>query len=435
MLEKLLPLGELCVGNRTFFTKQQRFYNLANIMGVVFYLSVVIINFINQLFFQLSLLCLVLALLHGLYFYLGRYKRIFKWMPWLLVIQSILIAIITWFSNAGANGPMPMLFVFAQAFLFSFVERRWQIWVTFFLVAAFISLTLIEYFAPEVVVQYPSVETQLIDLCCTYLVVVFVFLILTYVSQNDFDLEHNKLLLSNKLVIEQNEKLERLNNMRTRLLAVLSHDIRSPLTNIYSLIDACHEDLIDITEFNSYTRELQLQISYNLGLLDSLVFWARAQSDNFLVQKVEVALNEMVLQSASAFDAALKHKQLDLIVDIKPQVKIICDPDIVKIVVRNVLSNAIKFSHANNKILISTQIDAGNISLIVTDYGLGMDKATLDSLFKPELTSKLGTQNEKGAGLGLTMCRDFMTQLGGAFNISSAVNKGTTVFIKFKQGS
>lgn len=433
MFQKLFPVGEFIVGNRSVFTKQQRLYNLANIIGVGFYLCGAFINILSQVEISLVLICLFLSILHGFYFYLGRFYGKYGFIPFLLVLQTLAVGIFAWFYNAGSQGPFPMLFVFAQTFLYSFIDRRWQVWVAFFLFIIFASLSFVEFINPVSISQYESSKYRLIDICLTYAVILIVYQVLAYVTQNDFELEHNKLLDSNRLVNEQREKLEQINLMRTRLLTVLSHDIRSPLTNIYSLIEACHEDLIEKEEFNTYTRELQNQISYNLGLLDSLVLWARAQSENFMVQKENVPLNDMVLQCVSVFEPTLKQKQLTVEIEIASTLKINCDVDIIKIVFRNVLSNAIKFSYSGSKISFSVKEFDNHLMLLITDYGVGMDAVTLNGLYSSELVSKLGTQKEKGSGMGLLMCRDFIAQVGGKLELTSEVNNGTVVSIQLEK--
>ncbi len=228
---------------------------------------------------------------------------------------------------------------------------------------------------------------------------------------------------------KQKKELESLNSFKTKVFGIISHDLRSPMQAFVHSVDLLNKKMVTEEEIIALIPELKERSQSLLGLLGNLLRWAGGQMESSQVEKemfdLVVVLNELELE----FQERLELKEIAFIFDNEMNFRLYSNREIVKIILRNLLINAIKFSHEQSKIFIKA-LNENKLNVIsVEDHGVGMDQETLEQLFSNELTSQVGTTGEQGSGLGLALCGDLVERLGGSIEVDSELNRGSAFHI------
>ncbi|MBL0745739.1 sensor histidine kinase [Chryseolinea lacunae] len=232
----------------------------------------------------------------------------------------------------------------------------------------------------------------------------------------------------NKEVTRENE-LAQMNENKNRVLSILSHDLRSPLTNLQSLIELSVSGVLTPDEYHQCMKSVSTSTFNLVEVLDTTLQWTRTNFDNINPTIVAANLSEVIGKIAGQYEKSFQDKGITLKLSLGVE-NVTTDPDIISIVLRNVLSNAVKFTNAGG-VTVSTFRNGKNTCIAVKDSGTGMTPAQIRAVLDGQSKSTEGTQNEKGAGLGLRLSKDLLTKINAHFEIESALGRGTTVDIVF----
>ena len=222
-----------------------------------------------------------------------------------------------------------------------------------------------------------------------------------------------------------NLQLQEANTQKDRLFSIIGHDLRNPLSSI-----ECYLDLILSDEKNHQSQEESeiLEQLLNLtrqsrNLLDNLLEWGKRDSNpSFGPIPIHPAV-ETALETLRPL-AAKKAIELELLLD-APKARIIGDQNMLTMIVRNLVSNAIKFTHEGGTIKIRSYTHQDSITLEVEDNGVGMTADQAEQLFTPQRTIRQGTAQEQGIGLGLILCKEYTQKMKGQISCSSIPSKGS----------
>ncbi len=236
------------------------------------------------------------------------------------------------------------------------------------------------------------------------------------------------------MVGERTRELVAANDVRDKLLSVISHDVRSPLNSLQGMLDLYNNGQVTQEEFSHFSRQIQSDLG-NTGLLvDNILVWTSRQLKGAKPHREKFTLNSIVGQNVKLFESAAAAKQLTLSQHLKDGINITWDKDIVHLALRNLLANAIKFSHEGGGIEISAESIGKEIHLRVRDHGVGIDEKTMETLLSSKRSSSLeGTGREKGIGIGLSLCREYLIHAGGTLMAESVHGKGSTFTIVIPQ--
>lgn len=223
------------------------------------------------------------------------------------------------------------------------------------------------------------------------------------------------------------EKLRKNNLNNDRMLTILGHDLRSPIANLISISSLGEQSEISQQEFISMMKILKVESIEALQLLDTTFSWARLNFNDIQYRKVRIDFDELINNALKVNKATYENKSITIAVDIEKLNAIEDDLEILTTIVRNILSNAIKFTSENG--LIS--IKALENELIITDNGIGMSTEMLDAVLSQNYRSRRGTNNEKGIGLGLRLVLTLAEKINCRIIIASTVLVGTSVRIIF----
>ena len=162
-------------------------------------------------------------------------------------------------------------------------------------------------------------------------------------------------------------------------------------------------------------------------LIENVLLWVRSQMAGVTISVEPVLLGNLVNEHLSLYETTAAEKKIQLVNEIHNELSVNADKHVLSLALRNLISNAIKYSFENGKIRISAHKIDGHVSLSISDNGTGMSESTLTRLLQQEaLTSELGTQNEMGTGLGLMVSREYLLKMGSDLTVESVLGKGST---------
>lgn len=216
---------------------------------------------------------------------------------------------------------------------------------------------------------------------------------------------------------------------KDRFFSIIAHDLRSPFNSILGFSDLLQSKLVerDIDKAEEYCGIIQKSASNTMELLDNLLDWARSQSSKMEFNPVNLDLNNLVHETVTLFTESAKHKNIRLLLDTPSKAMLIADKSMLGTVLRNLISNALKFTMPGGAISISIKKSSKSWRISVSDNGVGMSTSELNKLFRiDEVFTTSGTQGEQGTGLGLILCKEFVSKHGGIIWAESETNKGST---------
>lgn len=238
---------------------------------------------------------------------------------------------------------------------------------------------------------------------------------------------------SNKIIVAQKEGLDDLNATKDKLFSIVSHDLRSSVNALKNsntkLLDNLEAKNLDALDVQLHNNSAIVNGAY--GLLDNLLHWALLQTNQSYFEITSIRLFFMVEQTAFNYEPLMLDKHIDFKNDVLKSDLVFADQESLKIILRNLLDNAIKFSESNGSIKVYTQsLDENYCDLIIEDSGIGMNEKTRLELLKDSvLLSKKENENIIGTGLGLQLCKSMIKKNKGKFAIESQLGKGTKMIV------
>lgn len=242
-----------------------------------------------------------------------------------------------------------------------------------------------------------------------------------------------KLLLMQKTELEtQKKELEELHLVKDKFFSILSHDLRSPMVNILGLLNIITSDnSISEKDKSIMFESLKSHTTSTLETMDNMLAWGKQQIRDNKSEMEEVNIHAVADRVCRFLQHSADNKSIQIVNQINSDVHIMADNNRLEFVLRNLMSNALKFSHKNSKVELWTSADDVYVNIHVKDFGTGMKKELQERLFDVNKTQSVkGTAGEMGTGLGLILSKEFLHQNKGALLVSSEVGEGTTFTIR-----
>ncbi len=265
-------------------------------------------------------------------------------------------------------------------------------------------------------------EYHFADIITTYLLSVLTILIgLRYIKKNYY--------ISQGLLETKAADLERINSTKNKLFTIVSHDLRAPLATVRSYL----EILSHLDPSKENWQEIQsdlIEMTQNTdNMLSNILMWSASQMEGISINKKPIILADTLIPVIRVFQSIANAKQIALKFEIDPALKVLADENMLQLVIRNILSNAIKFTNNGGDIHLKVESDYPNYVIKISDNGIGMSDQIKDSIFSLKAESSFGTKNEKGVGLGLNLSKEFTDMQGGRIWFDSTSGKGSTFYI------
>jgi len=258
---------------------------------------------------------------------------------------------------------------------------------------------------------------------------------LLYLQQQEILEQNQEIIAQNEEISNQKEHLTQLNNTKDKLFSIISHDLRSPVATLQEALTMFNDELLTQEEIGPMSDELLKGVKSTASMLDNVLFWAKSQMEGIYLKKEIFNIRDVIVTNLINFKKQAADKKINLAGNTDVAVKVIADPSTIDIVVRNLVSNAIKFCSENDSITISTTVIDHFLFFSVADTGRGMSQETQTKIFNAaDFYSTRGTANETGTGLGLGLCIEFVTLNGGSIWVESELGKGSTFTFTIPMG-
>ncbi len=240
--------------------------------------------------------------------------------------------------------------------------------------------------------------------------------------------QQRKIEQQNNALAEQSDQLKEMNETKNKLFSILGHDLRGPISQVKSVVDLLLAGHLDQDEFSGLLQVLNKDIDSVNFTLNNTLKWSMSQMDGFQVNPSVFDLREVVDNSLSLLKTSILEKELSVFNQMESKVEVFADQDLIEVVIRNILNNAVKFSNPEDAVTIFSETDDKMVHWYVLDQGIGMNEEQIELLLSDSYSltkSRPGTYKEKGSGLGLQLAKEFTRKCGGEITIDSHPGHGT----------
>jgi PAS domain S-box-containing protein len=233
--------------------------------------------------------------------------------------------------------------------------------------------------------------------------------------------------VADRALIESEHKLREANATKDRFFSIISHDLRSPFASILGFTDTLIElypELSDEEKF-SFIKDVSDSAKKAFRLVENLLAWARAQLGDMAITPKPVHLYPIVNELVDLYSPLAKQRNMNLLCDVPQDTWLLADEPTITLVIRNLVNNATKFNNDGEAIIISAIEEDDNVIIFIRDHGIGIKPEDIAKLFHIDTNSKVGNSPQKGSGLGLILCKQFIEMNNGSITVHSDYGKFT----------
>lgn len=233
----------------------------------------------------------------------------------------------------------------------------------------------------------------------------------------------------NSKLADSEEKLKSILAQKDKFFSIIAHDLRNPIGNFKELTSILTDN------YNTFSEEEKKELIFELSksskhiysLLENLLEWSRVQLGRIKLEPENIFIHQLIDLNISLLNLNAKNKNIKIINKVDPNLIAFIDNNTINTVIRNLLSNAIKFTRNGGKIVFESEYKLPYVYIKITDNGVGIPAEMINDLFRVDVVkSTLGTNQEKGTGLGLVICKEFVEKNNGSIKVESKLNEGTT---------
>jgi len=279
-------------------------------------------------------------------------------------------------------------------------------------------------------------QHTIINILVASLVAVIILLSVTYyyykqkkLLSNKLQQQHEELSAQKALIETQATNLEDVNNLKDKMMAIVGHDLRTPIANLHNILELFEGDYLTAEEVHILMRDVSPIVKGTELTLSNLLDWAGSQIKGRAVNTSNIDIFLLGAEMEQTFKHLLKQKQLRFTNTAKPGQLVLADENHIKIILRNLISNAIKFTGNEGQIILAANADGDKLTIGVEDTGMGMTAAQVEKLFSSDTHfSQSGTLGEKGTGLGLLLCQELVELNGGKLAVRSTPGEGSKFY-------
>lgn len=271
-------------------------------------------------------------------------------------------------------------------------------------------------------------QNQLLVLSVILGVFFFGCTILFLIGNRRIRMSNTLLKLQKSEIQAQKDKVEHLNSIKDKLFSVISHDLRSPFASLKNMMDLYEEGMISKDDVDFFFKEIRKDIGSNSMLLDNLLIWSKSQLEGFTVKPQAIAMRKLFEEVVYLNLKKISNKDLQVRLEVPEGFIASADYEMTKSVVRNLLGNAIKFTPKTGIITISAVQRGDKFEFAVSDAGIGISDEQKKQLFRDHFVTTYGLEKEKGTGLGLQICKEFVEKNDGQIWVRSTPGEGSTFY-------
>lgn len=413
------------VGHKSRVTLEGRIFHSVCIVVLLFIGINIPFNYLIGLP-ELAILMAIIFVDVSLIYYFSRFRNKLNIGITVFLISNNLLLIANYYYNSGINGPGYVVFILSFFVTVAIIPQK-QYWIWLPLnVGIILGLLFIENMNPGWIQNtYNSRTSRFIDFSYSYIATVILMLLVIVYIRNAYNQER-------RIVEQKARALEVSNNTKNKLLSILAHDLKEPLSSLQGFLELLTEYKLDESERIGIEKELLKRTQDTSYLLTNVLSWTKSQMESVQVKLMPLNLFLALDNTLQILTNIAKEKSIELRHDLTNYICVIGDRDMLQLVIRNLVINAIKFTYPGGKITVSAEVIDGNCIIKVADTGAGIPLPQQAGLFSLSAKSTFGTGKEKGAGLGLVLCQEFAALQGGKIWFTSEQNVGSTFFVRLE---
>jgi two-component system, sensor histidine kinase LadS len=238
----------------------------------------------------------------------------------------------------------------------------------------------------------------------------------------------NEVQLRVEEISQKTQKLEEVNRIKDKLFSVVSHDIKGPLTSLHLALSLTKSGTISQQEFQQLTKMLEVKFNQTTEFIENLLQWANLQLRGETFDPVPTDLSELIKSTLTLLEFERRNKMIVVENTVEAKQEVYGDLNMLKSVLRNLMTNAIKFTPPGGKVKIHAELSGRFVTISVSDTGVGIPERNQPLIFSLDIVTTPGTGQERGTGLGLVLCKEFVERNGGRIWFETQEDKGTTFY-------
>lgn len=270
-------------------------------------------------------------------------------------------------------------------------------------------------------------------------VLLLIALLIIYLVARGKKLQHRlteELQAKQEILEKRRAELQANNETKTKLFSIIGHDLRGPIGALKDLLLMLKNGEVSSGEFQGFLPKLRSDVDHIYFTLNNLLSWGHTQMNGSVTKPAAVPLEHIISENINLLSEIADNKSIRVVSKVPPGTLVWSDPNQVDIVVRNLISNALKFTPENGIVTLEAQEEKDHWLISIRDTGVGMDRVTLQKLFGDHHShTTYGTANEKGTGLGLSLCKEMVEKNNGKIWVDSMLRKGSTFYFTLPKAS
>lgn len=234
-----------------------------------------------------------------------------------------------------------------------------------------------------------------------------------------------------KTLIKSEQRLRELNATKDKFFSIIAHDLKNPFNDLmgFTQLLALNIEKYDKSKIEQFVNIIHQSSKLAYNLLENLLDWSRSQTGTLKFNPEKIPINKLVDENIDLLESTARNKSIQIYSEFDKELFAFADKNMVRTIIRNLISNAIKYTNQGGHINIKSYSDNKVCEISVSDSGIGISEENIAKIFKiDESFSTIGTEREKGTGLGLILCKEFVEKSGGKLWVKSEPNKGSTFF-------
>jgi len=415
-------------GNAKDFSLEARIFHFICIFSFVILSVSQQINLYYGLY-ELAVLMGVLQIIGFIFFILSRVYKKIKLSIIFFALGANALFVINFYFNSGINGPGLIMFLSGIFLIILIVPKnQFAFWLTINIIEVLVLLFL-SYHDPSIFTyRYSDSFLQYADIASTYVLTAILIFLATNFIRKSYDRE--------KIIAEQKaEELRISDQTKNKLLSILAHDLSSPLGSIQNYLEILAELKTEEIDRQSIEASLLNETKNAQHMLSNLLLWSKTQMEGVKINLIPLNLKESIETAIRIQQSLAIEKNISIEANIDQSIMVLADREMLQLVIRNLINNSLKFTHSGGKIRIDSKVEKNVCLITISDTGRGINYEMQKDLFSMGIKSTYGTQNEKGVGLGLSICKEFTELQNGTISFESDPGKGTRFFIRLKLAS
>jgi signal transduction histidine kinase len=427
------------LGKPEKYTLRQQIFNGGTFSSMVICILITIGDTLHEIGNASAYFTLIPAAVFAILFWFGKSKGANSISIALFVVAGLSGIAYDWFFFYGLTGSSLYIAMLVSALIPALFEGKIRVLMVTSVYAFLSLLFIIEFLEVYDPGQYPTHKDHISDLFMTACFMIMGMLILVSLIIGSYEQQKQITIALNNKLQEHNQGLQQNIELKNRFFSIISHDLRGPVGALNGLSNMLEEET-NVSQGNSQetteiVSSMRVSSKQTLQLLDNLLHWARAESGELKPENESCQLEEIVDSNFNLFNSAIRLKKLKVTCNYNSNYNVHADKTMTDLIVRNLLSNAIKFTPEEGVITVSTYEIEDKVCLTIADSGVGINDKQLAEIFKIDnRTSTRGTNKEKGTGLGLKLCKQFIELIGGDINVVSKVGEGSQFNIYLNKG-